>query len=170
MAAQPWRAHFRIGEEVGADHRSDGSRRRHQGHTACERDGIRSVNQAASQAAEFSCPRTPVPPPLLYLILSGGENSRLAASTRIHLLRLRFVAAASGFSSLLFVVLERTLMPASGELIRMMNFVDDIAATLRRVSVSIHLLSEEEKKRLAEYMRQSDPNFVSILGQLEQGA
>jgi len=61
-------------------------------------------------------------------------------------------------------------MPASGELIRMMNFVDDIAATLRRVSVSISLLSDEEKKRLAEYMRQSDPNFVSILGQLEQGA
>jgi len=61
-------------------------------------------------------------------------------------------------------------MPASGELIRMMNFVDDIAATLRRVSVSINLLSDEEKKRLAEYMRQSDPNFVSILGQLEQGA
>jgi hypothetical protein len=61
-------------------------------------------------------------------------------------------------------------MPASGELIRMMNFVDDIAATLRRVSVSINLLTEEEKKRLAEYMRQSDPNFVSILGQLEQGA
>jgi hypothetical protein len=61
-------------------------------------------------------------------------------------------------------------MPASGELIRMMNFVDDIAATLRRVSVSINLLSDEEKKRLAEYMRQSDPNFVSILAQLEQGA
>jgi hypothetical protein len=60
-------------------------------------------------------------------------------------------------------------MPASGELIRMMNFIDDIAATLRRVSVSINLLSEEEKKRLAEYMRQSDPNFVSILAQLEQG-
>ena len=61
-------------------------------------------------------------------------------------------------------------MPASGELIRMMNFIDDIAATLRRVSVSINLLSDEEKKRLAEYMRQSDPNFVSILAQLEQGA
>ena len=48
-----------------------------------------------------------------------------------------------------------------------MNYIDDIAATLRRVSVSLHLLSEEEKKRLAEYMRKSDPNFVSILGQLE---
>ena len=60
-------------------------------------------------------------------------------------------------------------MPTSGEIIRMMNYVDDIAATLRRVSGSIHLLSEEEKKRMAEYMRQSDPNFVTILGQLEQG-
>ncbi|MGA9565640.1 MAG: hypothetical protein WBS19_08970 [Candidatus Korobacteraceae bacterium] len=61
-------------------------------------------------------------------------------------------------------------MPASGELIRMMNFIDDIAATLRRVSVSVYLLSEDEKKRLAEYMRKSDPNFVTILGKLEQGA
>ena len=61
-------------------------------------------------------------------------------------------------------------MPASGELIRLMNYVDDIAATLRRIQVGLHLLSDEEKKRLAEYMRQSDPNFVTIVGQLEQGA
>jgi hypothetical protein len=61
-------------------------------------------------------------------------------------------------------------MPASGELIRMMNYVDDIAATLRRINTSVNLLSEDEKKRLAKYMRQSDPNFVTIVGQLEQGA
>ena len=30
-------------------------------------------------------------------------------------------------------------MPASGELIRMMNYVDDIAATLRRVNASLYL-------------------------------
>jgi len=59
-------------------------------------------------------------------------------------------------------------MPASGELIRMMNYVDDIAATLRRITSTLHLLSDDEKKRLAEYMRQSDPNFVTIVGQLEQ--
>ena len=59
-------------------------------------------------------------------------------------------------------------MPASGELIRMMNYVDDIAATLRRITSTLHLLSDDEKKRLAEYMRQSDPNFVAIVGQLEQ--
>ena len=61
-------------------------------------------------------------------------------------------------------------MPASGELIRMMNYVDDIAATLRRIQVGLTLLSEDEKKRLAEYMRQSDPNFVAIVEQLSQGA
>jgi hypothetical protein len=61
-------------------------------------------------------------------------------------------------------------MPASGELIRMMNYVDDIAATLRRITAALHTLSEDEKKRLAEYMRKSDPNFVTIVGQLEQGA
>jgi hypothetical protein len=58
-------------------------------------------------------------------------------------------------------------MPASGELIRMMNYVDDIAATLRRITSGMHLLSEDEKKRLGEYMRNSDPNFVTVVGQLE---
>ena len=61
-------------------------------------------------------------------------------------------------------------MGASGELIRMMNYVDDIAATLRRINGSLHLLSDEEKKRLAEYMRQSDPSVVTVVQQLEQGA
>lgn len=59
-------------------------------------------------------------------------------------------------------------MPASGELIRMMNYVDDIAATLRRVNASLYLLSEEDKKRLAEYMRKSDPNFLTLVELLEK--
>jgi len=61
-------------------------------------------------------------------------------------------------------------MPASGELIRMMNYVDDIAATLRRITAGLHLLSDDEKKRLSEYMRKSDPNYVTVVDQLEQGA
>ena len=61
-------------------------------------------------------------------------------------------------------------MSASGELIRLMNYIDDIAATLRRVSGSLNLLADDEKARLAEYMRKSDPNFVSILEQLEPKA
>lgn len=61
-------------------------------------------------------------------------------------------------------------MAATGELIRMMNYVDDIAATLRRINSSLYLVTPEEKKRLAEYMRKSDPNFLSVMEQLEKGA
>lgn len=59
-------------------------------------------------------------------------------------------------------------MSASGELIRMMNYVDDIAATLRRVNASLYLLSTEEKRRLAEYMRKSEPNFLGMVEILER--
>jgi hypothetical protein len=59
-------------------------------------------------------------------------------------------------------------MAATGELIRMMNYVDDIAATLRRIHASLYMVSVEEKKRLADYMRKSDPNFVDLLTTLEK--
>jgi deoxyribose-phosphate aldolase len=58
-------------------------------------------------------------------------------------------------------------MPATGELIRTMNYVDDIAATLRRIITSLPTLSDEEKKQLAEYMRKSDPNFIKVLESIE---
>jgi hypothetical protein len=60
-------------------------------------------------------------------------------------------------------------MAATGELIRMMNYVDDIAATLRRINASLYLITGDEKKRLAEYMRNSDPNFIAVVDQLEKG-
>jgi hypothetical protein len=60
-------------------------------------------------------------------------------------------------------------MQATGELIRLMNYVDDIATTLRRISATIPLMSPEERKRLGEYMRKSDPTFVSVMEQLEGG-
>jgi hypothetical protein len=59
-------------------------------------------------------------------------------------------------------------MPATGELIRMMNFVDDIAATLRRIHAGIAGMTTEERKRLADYMRNMDPNFVKTLESLEK--
>ena len=59
-------------------------------------------------------------------------------------------------------------MSSTGEFIRLMNYVDDVAATLRRVAVAVPSLTAEEKKRLAEYMRKSDPNFVHILESLEK--
>ncbi len=59
-------------------------------------------------------------------------------------------------------------MASSGELIRMMNYVDDISATLRRIVASTSFIIPEEKKRLAEYMRNSNPNFIKVLEELER--
>ena len=60
-------------------------------------------------------------------------------------------------------------MPATGEIIRMMNYVDDIAATLRRIVVGLATMNTEEKKRLADYMRSSDPSFMKTLESLDKG-
>ncbi len=59
-------------------------------------------------------------------------------------------------------------MASSGELIRMMNYVDDISATLRRIASHSGLISAEEKKRLAEYMRNTTPNYSKVLEDLDQ--
>jgi hypothetical protein len=59
-------------------------------------------------------------------------------------------------------------MPASGELIRMMNFVDDISATVRRIIANVTFMTEEERKRLAEYMRKSEPSVEGLIQRLEK--
>ncbi|HSM84939.1 MAG TPA: hypothetical protein VLT16_02250 [Candidatus Limnocylindrales bacterium] len=59
-------------------------------------------------------------------------------------------------------------MPVTGELIRMMNYVDDIAATLRRIQAGISTMTQEEKKRLADYMRKADPNYLTMVDSLEK--
>ena len=55
-------------------------------------------------------------------------------------------------------------MPASGELIRMMNFIDDIAATLRRVSVSINpkvvRVQGRSSEKVAVTLRINDPQHL----------
>ena len=60
-------------------------------------------------------------------------------------------------------------MVVTGELIRMMNYVDDIAATLRRIQAGVPGMSDDERKRLADYMRQADPNYVIIMENLTRG-
>jgi hypothetical protein len=60
-------------------------------------------------------------------------------------------------------------MPATGEIIRMMNYVDDIATTLRRITSNTAFMTPEERKRLAEYMRKAEPNYIKVLEQLEKG-
>ena len=59
-------------------------------------------------------------------------------------------------------------MQVTGELIRLLNYVDDISTTLRRISATMPFMTEEEKKHLAEYMRKSDPSYVKILEALEK--
>ena len=60
-------------------------------------------------------------------------------------------------------------MVVTGELIRMMNYVDDIAATLRRIQAGIPSMTEDERKRLSEYMRKADPNYVAMMSALDKG-
>jgi hypothetical protein len=50
-----------------------------------------------------------------------------------------------------------------------MNYIDDISTTLRRVTANFSFMTDDEKKRLAEYMRKSEPNYVKVLEQLESG-
>lgn len=60
-------------------------------------------------------------------------------------------------------------MVVSGEAIRMMNYVDDISTTLRRIIANIPMMTDEERKRVAEYMRKVEPNYNTIIERLEKG-
>jgi hypothetical protein len=61
-------------------------------------------------------------------------------------------------------------MVITGEAIRMMNFVDDISTTLRRIAANVPFMTEEERKRLAEYMRKSEPSYMGMIEKLEKGS
>lgn len=57
-------------------------------------------------------------------------------------------------------------MPLSGEAIRTMNYVDDISVTLRRIMSVLPVLSADEKARVADHIRQSEPSYESVLAAL----
>lgn len=59
-------------------------------------------------------------------------------------------------------------MVATGELIRSMNYVDDITATLRRICISIPSMTPEERARLAEHLRAAEKAIVAALSDLEK--
>jgi hypothetical protein len=61
-------------------------------------------------------------------------------------------------------------MVITGEAIRMMNFVDDISTTLRRIDANISFMTAEERKRLADYMRKSEPSYMHMIEKLEKGS
>ena len=53
-------------------------------------------------------------------------------------------------------------MPLSGEAIRLMNYIDDVAVTLRRVLAAIPTLTPEERARVAEHLQQAHPNAQEL--------
>jgi hypothetical protein len=53
-------------------------------------------------------------------------------------------------------------MPLSGEAIRTMNYVDDIATTLRRILAVLPSLTPEERKRVSDYIKASEPNYEHV--------
>jgi hypothetical protein len=59
-------------------------------------------------------------------------------------------------------------MPASGELIRSMNYVEDITNTLRRICIAIPSLTADEKKRLAESLRTANGAINDAIKDLEK--
>ena len=57
---------------------------------------------------------------------------------------------------------------ATGELIRALNYVDDINATLRRICIYIPSMSPDERKRLAETMKSVASSVNSAIADLEK--
>ncbi len=61
-------------------------------------------------------------------------------------------------------------MSATGELIRLINYVDDINTTLRRISAAVPFMEADEKKRLSDPLRVAANNLSAVVTQLEKGA
>ncbi|HUK26588.1 MAG TPA: hypothetical protein VLV49_18565 [Terriglobales bacterium] len=59
-------------------------------------------------------------------------------------------------------------MATTGELIRLMNYVDDITTTLRRISATIPAMDAEERRRLAEHLRAAAVGFNQVVEVLEK--
>jgi hypothetical protein len=61
-------------------------------------------------------------------------------------------------------------MAATGELIRLINYVDDINTTLRRISASVPAMDADERKRLADSLRAAASNLSAVISNLDKGA
>lgn len=54
-------------------------------------------------------------------------------------------------------------MPLSGEAIRMMNYVDDVSTTLRRILALVPTLTAEERHRVSEYLAHANPGVETVI-------
>lgn len=57
-------------------------------------------------------------------------------------------------------------MPLSGEAIRLMNYIDDVAVTLRRVLAAVPSLSAEERAKVAEHLSRTHPSIQEVAAAL----
>jgi hypothetical protein len=53
-------------------------------------------------------------------------------------------------------------MPLSGEAIRLMNYIDDVAVTLRRILSTIPTLTAEERARVADHLLKTKPSAQDV--------
>jgi hypothetical protein len=60
------------------------------------------------------------------------------------------------------------MVVVTGELIRAMNYVEDITATLRRICIYIPNMNADEKKRLAESLRGAAASVNAAIADLEK--
>lgn len=58
-------------------------------------------------------------------------------------------------------------MPLSGEAIRLMNYVDDVSVTLRRVLALSANLPAEERQRVSDHLKSAKPSVTDVLSALE---
>ncbi len=59
-------------------------------------------------------------------------------------------------------------MAATGELIRLINYVDDINTTLRRIQASLYGVDVDERKRLADSLRAAGSHIQELLAEVEK--
>jgi hypothetical protein len=58
--------------------------------------------------------------------------------------------------------------PLSGEAIRLMNYTDDVATTLRRILALAPTLTADERSRVSEYLSKSEPSVQTVLAALSK--
>ncbi len=58
-------------------------------------------------------------------------------------------------------------MPLSGEAIRLMNYIDDVSVTLRRILTGVATLDDEERALVSAHLQQASPSAQDVLDALK---
>ncbi len=66
-----------------------------------------------------------------------------------------------------FKPLWDTHMPLSGEAIRLMNYIDDVSVTLRRILSGVATLDDEERALVSAHLSQAHPSAQNVLDALK---